>query len=214
MLGRILNKLGRLFGRRLFKYDKGYLFELACQTFKGNNSDPSYPDGYLSRLATTEESSYIGGICDLPDSEINRRFESGDICFGVFNGSSPANVNWIHVGSCYVRGTGYIHRAEDNEKYVYGIVTDSSERGRGLYKNALIDLAHYLFKSDTSKIVQLAQEGNEPVLHSLPKLGYKLRKQITHFRILGIKYTVIRGIEDKTVRRDLFFREPKDIFFV
>jgi len=210
----ILNTLSRIFGRGLFKYDRGYIFELDRETFEEKRPRAVFPNSYESRLARPEEYAAVSRVADLPKEESARRTRAGDICFGVFEGDRPANVNWVHPGGCYVRGAGYIHRADKSEHYIYGIVTDPSERGKGLYKNALYDLAEYLFQDGATRLIQMAQDGNAPVLHSLPKMGYKMTKEYIHYRILGIKYTVSRNLSEGTGDRDIFITPPRDLFVI
>lgn len=214
MIKALLNTLSRIFGRGLFKYDRGYIFELDRETFERNRHRAVFPDSYESRPARSGEYAEVSRVADLPAEESNRRAKAGDICFGVFEGNRPANVNWVHPGGCYIRGAGYIHRADKSEHYIYGIVTDPSERGKGLYKNALYDLAEYLFHNGATKLIQMAQDGNAPVLHSLPKMGYKMSKEYIHYRILGIKYTLTRNLLKGTGDRDIFITPPNDLFVI
>jgi len=214
MLKLFLHTLGRIFGRGLFKYDRGYLFEMDREAYEKNRSNGVFPESYQSRLAAPEEYPAVGKVADLTEKEAVRRANAGDFCFGVFEGNRPANINWVHRGSCYIRGAGYIHRAKDNEFYIYGIVTAPSERGKGLYKNALYDLAEYSFENGAAKLIQMAQEDNAPVLHSLPKLGYQMTKEYLHYRLFGIKYTVTLSKTDSGKKRDIFIKEPAELFVI
>lgn len=214
MIEFILQKLGRVFGRNLFKYDRGYIFELDRAAYEKNRTEGKYPESYRARTALPEELPEVSRVADLPETESKRRADAGNICFGVFEENRPANINWVHSGSCYVRGAGYIHRAEKKDYYIYGIVTDPAERGKGLYKNALYDLAGFLFGKDARKLIQLVQDGNAPVLHTLPKLGYQITKEYTHYRFFGIKLTVERDHESGEKKKLWFLSPPPEMFVI
>lgn len=142
----------------------------------------------------------------------HRRFDSGELCYAVFDGTRPANLNWVHFGPCYVRGAGYVVAGDPADAYIYGIYTNPSERGKGLYKKCLIHLANHLMARGSRRLIQMVEDGNAPVLQTLPLLGYSRRVTLRHRRLFGFKYT--REVYDLTgrVQRQWFCREPKGIF--
>jgi len=203
-----------LFGRKYFKFDRAFIFEMEKAEYKKPAANTELTTNYQIRIAFRDEMPAVSLIAGVTPEESYRRFDNSNICFGVFEGSRPANINWALRGSCYVKGTGYIHRAGIDDYYIYGIVTDPAERGKGLYQRALIDMADYLFSKGANKLIQMAQDGNSPVLHSLPKLGYKLKKEIIHYRFLGVKYTVTRDFVGNRRHRDFFITPPKELFYI
>jgi len=172
------------------------------------------PQEFSCRLATRDEMPACSRITGLDVSEYYRRFDAGDICYGVFVGGRPVNINWVHSGPYFVRGMGYLGVASQSDRYVYGIMTDPAERGKGLYKSCLERLAEYLFANGAEQLVQLVEEGNTPVLKTLPQLGYVKTEEISYRSFMGIKRTRVTDCRSGrvTVRRFMF--SPKDRFVI
>jgi hypothetical protein len=192
----------------LFHRARAFIYETDPVT----TDAPDLPDGYRCRPADESDLSALAEMTGLPESEYRRRFEAGEFCFGVFQGDRPANLNWVHRGTCYVRGAGFIWRAEPGHSYIYGIFTANSERGKGLYKKCLVHLANRLAADGSARLVQMVEDFNAPVLHTLPKLGYERTMTINHVRMFGIKYTKQVDHRDGRVQKRLFVGEPADLF--
>lgn len=198
----------------IFRRGRAYIYELDRATNANNSRKYVFPHDYEVRFASREDIPACAGMAETEETEFRRRYQSGDKCLGVFQNKRPANINWIHYGSCYVRGLGYYHPGEITDAYIYGIVTDPSERGKGLYKNALIKLTEELFSAGAECLVQMVEEGNTPVLHTLPQLGYSLKKRIFHLTLLGVKYTSVRNSDGTLAERRLFFLPPRNDFII
>jgi hypothetical protein len=93
-------------------------------------------------------------------------------------------------------------------------MTDPAKRGKGLYKNCQQKLAGYLFENGAEKLMQMVEYDNLPVLHTLPKLGYKKTKVISHVTVFGIKYTATLDLADGRTRRSIFLRIPRAMYIV
>ncbi len=211
---KIVLKIRHLIRYWAFRRGRAFIYELDRATYFNNVRKYVLPQDYQARFASGDDIPACTHMAEAAESEFHRRFESGDKCFGVFQNSRPANINWIHYGPCYVRGLGYNHPGKISEAYIYGIVTDPSERGKGLYKNALIKLAEELFGAGADNLIQMVEEGNSPVLHTLPQLGYGLKKRIFHFTLLGVKYTSVRNSDETLAERRLFFAPPRNVFII
>jgi ribosomal protein S18 acetylase RimI-like enzyme len=198
----------------LYHRAAGWIFELDRKSHDSTKLTAQLPDGYNCRFAEREELHDCSKMIGLEVEEYYRRFEFGDRCYAVYTDIKPVNLNWIHAGSCYVRGMGYDHNAENDEYYIYGIMTDPSQRGKGLYKNSLIQLAEYLFNKDGSKLIQMVEDGNTAVLHTLPKLGYKKTKRLKHITLLGIRKTTVTDLADNSKKRKLFIFPPRELFII
>ena len=198
----------------LFHRGKASLFELARPDEGTVRSRSEMPKGYVCRPAARDEMPACSRITGIDVSEYYRRFDAGDICYGVFAGDKAVNINWVHTGACYVRGVGYRHNGKLSDRYVYGIMTDPAERGKGLYKNCLVNLAGYLFETGAQRIIQMVEEGNTPVLTTLPQLGYRRTQEVRHMAILGVKRTEVidSTSENSTVR--WFVSAPDDRFVI
>jgi hypothetical protein len=93
-------------------------------------------------------------------------------------------------------------------------MTDASQRGKKLYQKSLRHLASFLFDRGATCLVQMAELDNAAVLHTLPKLGYTKATSISHFCVLGLKYTVVTDLVDRTRKRYLFMKHPTDEFII
>lgn len=176
---------------RTFGSGRAGLFELDRPAGPIPPSRAAYPDGYRFRRAGRHEAAACARVAGLPEAEALRRFDGQDRCYVVAQGERLATVIWVHDGPCYVRGLGYLHAGPPGTKYVYGIATDPAERGRGLYRNALLDLAASLFASGATRLVQIVADGNAPVLRTIPGLGYRLTRRIRSVLLLGVRRTVV-----------------------
>lgn len=199
---------------RAFGSLRADLFELDRPVGAVPPSQAAYPAGYAFREAGRREAAACSRVMRLPGAESLRRFEAGDACFVVADGSRPATVIWVHDGPCYVRGLGYTHEGEAGEKYVYGIVTDRAHRGKGLYKNALEDLAARLFSDGASRLVQMVEAGNTPVLSTIPRLGYRRTRMVETLLVLGVMRTVVTPVRGGPAERAWRVAPPRGRFVI
>jgi RimJ/RimL family protein N-acetyltransferase len=193
---------------------KGYIFELHNEDHDQSAPPPRFPEGYAPRLACREEMPECSRITGHNVDEFYRRYDAGDLCYGVFDGKRPVNINWIHRGGCYIRGMGYFHNGDNNDSYIYGIMTDRAEQGKGIYQNCLRSLADYLFENGDKKLVQMVEDGNEPVLHTLPGLGYRKVKIVKYSCMLGIKHTVAVDVGERRTARRFFIGAPRGVYII
>lgn len=199
---------------RLFRRAKADLFELERPPGPVPPSRAAYPDGHVFREADRREAGACSRVMKLPEAESLRRFDAGDLCYVVADGARVATVIWVHDGPCYVRGLGYLHDRPTGEKYVYGIVTDPAERGKGLYKNALEDLAARLFSAGASRLVQIVEAGNAPVLATVPRLGYRRTRRIESILVLGVRRTVVTLAEPAPPEKSWRIAPPRGRFVI
>lgn len=212
--GKIANTLGERTPWWLCHCGKASLWELRNVGPMPARSESVLAFGHSCRPASREELPACCRITGIDVHEYYRRFDAGDVCFSVFAQDRPVNIDWERSGACYVRGMGYGHNGVAADKYVYGIMTDSAERGKGLYKNCLVNLSAHLFAGGAERIVQMVAEGNTPVLGTLPRLGYKKTHDIRHTVVLGIKRTSVTDLtSDQTVVRWFVFN-PNNRFVI
>ena len=153
-------------------------------------------------------------LTGLKVEEYYRLFDAGDECYGVFRDGRPVNINWIHRGSCYIRGMGYLHKGSDKDYYIYGIKTADSEQGKGLYKNCLAEISRYLFGRRADKLIQMVEEGNAPVFHTLPKLGYNETLRIHNVTMAGLRRTIVTDINNKRKTGRIYLKPPEGTFVI
>jgi len=211
---KIFSALGERIPNLIYHRSAGLIFELDRVNYEETKSNAIIPDGYIIRFAEREELPACALMIGLDVNEFYRRHDCGDKCYTVFIENQPVNINWIHGGSCYVRGMGYSHSANKNDYYIYGIMTDRSQRGKGLYKNCLINLADTLFEQNAGRLIQMVEDGNDAVLHTLPKLGYKRTRRIKHLTLFGIKRTTTTDLTDNTKKSELFVFPPRNMFII
>ncbi len=197
----------------ILRIGRVHVFELRKYNSLEEPLRPVFPSDCAARYVTRDEIPAVAVLARTSEVLCYDRFDRGEMCFAVFRRSRPVNITWIHLGSCYIRGVGYSHQGQENVAYIYGILTDPSERGKGLYRNALISLSHDLFRSQVERLVQFVEPDNIPVLHTLPTLGYVRTAAISHMTFLGVKYTKVRHFEDGTIETRIFVRPP-DIFHI
>ncbi len=200
--------------RWLFYSGRAFVFTLSRSEWATKRVPISLPTGYRCRLATRDEMPACSRVTGFELSEYYRRYDAGDLCYGVFTDDRPVNINWVHSGICYIRGMGYDLDGASAEKYIYGIMTDPAERGKGLYKNCLTSLAEYLFLAGAERLIQMVEDGNTPVLNTLPQLGYTRIQEIRHSTVFGINRT--RAIDFRTGRDSTrwYMRIPNDRFVI
>jgi len=199
---------------RTFGSGRADVFELDRPAGVVPPSRAAYPAGYVFREAERGEAAACSRVMKLPEAESRRRFEAGDECWVVAHGARVAAVIWVHDGPCYVRGLGYLHEGPSGEKYVYGIVTDPADRGKGLYKNALEDLAARLFSDGATRLVQIVEAGNAPVLATIPRLGYRRTRSIETLLVLGVRRTVVTAVERGTPEETWRVAAPRGRFAI
>ncbi len=209
--GPIFRAIGERVPRSLYYHGRAFMFEL---TERSTEPPPDMGEGYECRLADPEHIPALTRITGLTAEEYSRRMERGELCYCVFAHDEPVNLNWIHQGAYYVRGMGFRRRVDSRHSYIYGIMTDPSQRGRKLYQKSLKHLAAFLFDRGATCVVQMAERDNAPVLHTLPKLGYVKTMAIRHFCLLGIKYTAVTDLVDRHTKRHLFVKHPTDEFMI
>lgn len=197
-------------------YHKGTasIFELSRADYVRAALRAEFPNGYQCRLTMLDEIPACTSLFDFSEEKYRRRFNAGDDCYGVFKDGRLVNFNWIHRGRCYVRGMGYLHEGGEKEYYIYGIMTIPSERGKGLYKNCLIEIADYLFRHGAERLIQMVEDGNASVFQTLPKLGYKKTMTIRNLTIMGIRRTVAVDSMGQEKTRKLFIAIPEDIYII
>jgi GNAT superfamily N-acetyltransferase len=200
----------RTFGRR-----RGAdLFELDRPAGAVPPSRAAYPPGYVFRRAGREEAAACSRVTNVPEAEILRRHDAGDACFVVAHGSRPATVFWVHDGPCYVRGLGYLHDGRKGDKYIYGVVTDPAHRGKGLYKNAVEDLAARLFEEGATRLVRIVEDGNAPALVTITRLGHRRTRRIESVLAFGVRRTVVKPLEGGPEERTWRILAPRDRFVI
>lgn len=213
-LSQIVSSISERIPRWLYYSGRAYIFELAQSDKLLDVRTLSLPEDYLCRMVQREGMFACSRLTGLDERECYRRLDAGDLCFGVFSPNGLANVTWVHTGSCFIRGMGYLFQGSVHDHYIYGIMTDYTERGKGLYTNCLRQVGIYLFNSNATRLVQMVEEGNKPVLKTLPQLGYRQTKCISHIVMLGVKRTVIRDVASGRVEKTWFFMTSKDFFII
>jgi GNAT superfamily N-acetyltransferase len=207
-------RLGVAAWARTFGWRRADLFELDRPAGSVPPSRASYPAGYAFRRAGLDEAAACSRVTNVPVAEILRRHEAGDACYVVARGSRVATVLWVHEGPCYVRGLGYVHDGTRDEKYVYGVVTDPTERGKGLYRNAVEDLAARLFSEGATRLVRIVEAGNTPVLVTIARLGFRRSRTIACLLVLGVKRTVVTDAGRGGGERAWRILPPRDRFVI
>ena len=212
--GAIRNAINERIPWWVYHRAEAYIYEVRRESRTVSVSTVALPAGYVCRPAVRDELPACSRITGLDGREYYRRFDAGDICYGVFAGSKPVNINWVHSGGYYVRGMGYLGDASPADRYIYGIMTDPAERGKGLYKSCLERLAEYLYANGAARLVQMVEEGNAPVLKTLPQLGYVKTQKISHRSIIGFKRTQVTDCLSGRVEIRRFLFSPKDRFVI
>lgn len=212
--GRIASAVRERIPGWLFRHGQAYIFELVSPADRAYIEPVEFPHGYQGRLARQEDMHACARAAGVAPEEYTRRFVDGEQCFAVFDGYRAVNLNWIHRGAYYVRGMGYLHNGARPERYIYGILTVPSERGKGLYKKSLVTMTRRLFEMNSEPLVQMAEADNAAVLHTLPKIGYSKTHSIRHISIIGIKYTVTMNLVENQVTRRLFLRAPRSVYVI
>ena len=210
--GPLLAGLQRRLPPFLFRYSRGDLFELHCpSTLQPPQNAACFPADYDLSEFYSEHIEICAALSGLPSHELRRRFENGDRCIGVVQSDQPVNVNWLHYGSCYVRGLGLRIDLGTNDCYLYGVVTATEHRGKGLYRQSQLKLIQLLQSGGLNRIVQLVEKGNEVPLKTLPKLGYQLLWSIRHLTIMGVQRTIILDTQGRVISRQYHLRQPADV---
>lgn len=199
---------------RTYGRSRAEVFELARPAGPVPPSRAAYPPGYVLRRAGRDEAEACSRVTNLSIEETLRRHDAGDTCWVVARGARPAMVIWVHDGPCYVRGLGYLHDGTAGEKYLYGAVTDPSERGKGLFKNGLEELTARLFADGARRLVEIVEAGNTPSLVTVRKLGRRPIRRIESILLLGLRRTIITPIDGGRAERTWRLLPPPDLFVI
>lgn len=138
-----------------------------------------------------------------------RRFSAGDRCFVARDDSGePFFMCWVHRGPCYVRAFGYVLRANDNDYYLYHVVTLPEHRSRGIARAALSFIGHNLLRHGPSKIRMLIDPENLTMICLAIEIGYKPVADITFALRLGVGQMKITDIATGEVLEQSFLGRP------
>lgn len=197
----------------MFNHAVFYVFELGMERAQqAISSKDTLPEGFEFRSATLDDVLRDTELAPRERSEYERRFAAGDHCYAVFDGSNCVNLNWIHFGSCYVRGAGLLLELTGRDGYVYGVVTRPSHRGLGLYTAAQARLVDLLVRDRISRFLQLVEATNMAPLKVLPRLGYERTQAVRSMRALGGKLTLIQQLATMTTFQQHHWRSPSQVF--
>lgn len=200
--------------RKFYYKNKAYIFKIDKQQWAEKRLTFSYPENYKSRKFNDTDLENATNFTGHTIESYREKLDASNIAFGVLENDRPVNINWVAFGDCYVRGMGYTHKAETNDAYIYGIVTDPNQRGKGLYKNCLIDLGDYLFNGKSENVYQLVEYDNVPVLKTLPKLGYEKIIEMSYKIIFGVKFLKVYDLAAGKSESKTFISEPKDYLII
>jgi RimJ/RimL family protein N-acetyltransferase len=205
----------RHFVKNIFCYRRAYIFTLSYSSqVSGSNRHSNLPPALLFRRANPEDIDSLARVAGISPQTIKRRWEAGDRCYAVFEDMRAVYMNWVHLGTCFVRGLGYYHKSPQNHAYVYGVFCHPLARGRGIYTNALRLVADDLFQGGISEIVQLVEAENKIVSGTLPRLGYIKVKEITNTRFLGARFTKVTDQICRCITREHYLLLPRGIYVI
>jgi hypothetical protein len=197
----------------VFKHDVFYVFELGMERAqRAISGKDTLAEGFEFRSATLDDVLRDTELAPRERAEYERRFAAGDHCYAVFDGSNCVNLNWIHFGSCYVRGAGLLLELTGRDGYVYGVVTRPSHRGLGLYAAAQARLVNLLVRDRIPRFLQLVSANNMAPLRVLPGLGYERTQAVRSLTAFGGKRTVIQELATMTTIQQHHWRSPSQIF--
>ncbi len=195
---------------------KAYIYSLS-PTNKSHTrlSGVPLPPDCSFRLFASDEIPILSSLMGSDSTaSAQHRLDSGDICYGVFIRNEAVNMNWVHLGPCFIRGLGYRHNALPTQAYIYNVYTFPTMRRQGIYTNALRLLAESLFANGISQITQLVTTNNNTVITTLRTLGYKRIKSVIHKRFCGLHYTKVIDVNEGTVSRYGYIRMPSDVYII
>lgn len=191
-----------------------YVFQLDDLTLPGSSHDDSLPDGYVFRDVCWEDLVDCVATSGTTLDEYRRRWQHGGRCYAVFRNGQAAHSGWLHFGSIYVRGLGFLIEADLSTCYVYNIVTAAEHRQRGLYRNSQRKLTAMLRTHGVRRMTQVVMATNVIPQIVLPQLGYRLVHSVRHSSLFGWKMTTVRNPAGRVISRRLFCRTPKTVFVI
>jgi hypothetical protein len=190
-----------------------FVYELNdLAAFAGEINEEPLPAGCGFRLATTAEMPDCAAMAQASTVEYRRRVRCGDQCYAVFQGNRPVNINWLHFGSCYVRGLGLLIEADAAQCYLYNVFTDRACRRQGLYANTQLRLIKALAARGVQGIRQVVMRENTAPQLALPKWRYELAQIVRHRCVLGTRLTSLFDRHGQLLERRLFWRIPTDVY--
>lgn len=172
------------------------------------------PEGYTFRMAEIGDLAACAVLARTPLEEYQRRWRQGGQCYVTFHDERPVNLNWLHFGSCYVRGLGLFVEAPLSECYLYNVLTDRAYRGLGLYKITQRRLIEILTAERITRIRQVVMDGNRVPLETLPKLGYALTERVRYRHLCGLNVATTETIDGRRLSRRRFWRRPASVFWI
>lgn len=173
------------------------------------------PQGTSFRPVRREEFPACAKLAVLQVQEIERRYEHGDVCYALFLHDRLVNLNWLHFGSCYVRGMNLRLDLEPTDGYLYGIGTDPACRGQGFYKATQQELVRHLAAQGTRRLLQLVMDWNAIPIASLPRLGYRPTRHIRSIQIARfLRWTTVRENHSPTAEHQFRWKTPRGVFSI
>lgn len=183
---RLVRSAYRAVNRNLWRRSEGLIYYR--EPIAKNDSPPLMNEDHLlseldaAEIVSTHEWSYID------ESEEHRRRERGDRCFGVKLDNEVVHLIWIASGTNLIRGADLLITLNDNEWYIYGVVTKPSARGKGIYKQAQLQILHIAHDHGIKKMVAYVEKSNPIPQKLYQRLNYELLPLVASHRILSMRF--------------------------
>ena len=157
-----------------------------------------------------EPAPILDTISVVGPSEMDRRFENGDLCFLVQDGQRCLGFTWGHTGDCYIRGAAERLTLDPQSAYMYGVFTIEEMRRMGIYDAIQEAFFRYYIERHVTRFYTMIEKDNIIMKGAFLKTGFKIKSHIHYVRYhkAGIRY--VYDYETKKMAVQFVAREPRD----
>jgi len=120
------------------------------------------------------------------DEEYPSRFDKGDICVVAETEGQIIGMEWIQHNKDREGGVDYVISLPKDSVWLHDGYVEPSYRLRGVWVNLMFEIINYCQKKLIKNAYTLIYSGNEISINTHKRYGFKIEKEVTYLRILGI----------------------------
>lgn len=148
----------------------------------------------LIRFVKARSEENEGLIFQYYQSELEKRFERGDIACALLKGNKITSILFLSFHKVYVEDIDYTFLPAENEAVVKDIYTLKVYRKKGLYYLLIENVANYLANAGYETITMWIMRHNQATIHAQKNIGFKtVFQKVKYCTWLGFKKTIVNA---------------------
>ena len=139
--------------------------------------------------ATEDDLDKFKGIVDEDKrSRFKQRFEEGRICFVALDGKKVVAFTWLSLENEYEPDLQIEIKLNDEEAYFFDTYVLPEYRHNRLQSTMMAAKLMYLHHQACKRVISLVWDKNTYSIKALVSAGFRPKKAVTNFTILGLKF--------------------------